>query len=81
MDEQPRRYRNLLALLWLPLALAIVVPAVVLLGLSFYVRTAAMALAGLIKYLFGYKSRSQGGQTLQPPHKIDAGVPAKEKQD
>ena len=80
MDENSRHYRNWLALLWLPLALLIMVPVVILLGLSFYVRAAVTSLAMLIRYLLGYKTSIPSGGPMQPPHVFEVPVPAKKKE-
>ena len=74
MDEQPRRSRFLPALLWLPLALILVVPAVVLLAIAFYVRAAVSGVASLVRYLWGFKPVT--GTSTQRPHllKISVGV-------
>jgi hypothetical protein len=77
MDEQPRRYRHLLALLWFPLALLLVIPAVLLLGLSLYVRAVAIALANLIRYVFGVKTPPAGTQSPHPPFLFEIGVLSK----
>ena len=68
MDEKPQRFRRLLALVWLPLALLIVVPVVVLLGLSYYVRAIVLGVFGLVRLLFGYKDPIPPAAPMQPPH-------------
>jgi len=69
MDERPRRLSNLLALLWLPLALAILAPVLVVLALSFYLRAAASGLASLARYLSGRPAPPM--PATQRPHFID----------
>jgi hypothetical protein len=80
VDEQPRRYRNMLALLWLPLALVILVPAVILLGLSYYVRAVVVVLGGLVRWLLGYRRPPPPAASVQPPHLIETVIAAKKLQ-
>jgi hypothetical protein len=78
MDEQPRRHRYLVALVWFPLALVIGVPVVILLGLSFYVRAAATALAALFRFVTGRKAPPEA--PTQAPHLFELGVPSEKQQ-
>jgi hypothetical protein len=77
MDERPPLYRRLLVLLWLPLALALVLPAVLLLGVAYYLRAAVMALTSLARFAGGDKTPPPA--STQPPHIFEIGVPAKKK--
>jgi hypothetical protein len=76
MEEQRRPYRTLLALVGLPLALVIVVPVVVLLGLSFYLRVAFLALVYCVRYLLGHKAAPADVTSVQPPHCLELPVHA-----
>src|SRR5437588_10990642 len=69
MDEQPRHYQHLLALLWLPAALVLVVPVVILLGMSLYVRATVTALASLVGAVprLADPSREKENAFLPPP--------------
>ena len=78
MEERPKRYRYLLALLWLPLALVLVVPAVVLLAVAFYVRAAVAAVASLVRYFLTFKPTSAAA--TQRPHLLKISVAAKKSQ-
>ena len=76
MDEKPR--------LWLsadrgvdPPALLLLIATVILLGLSYYIRAAVMALAGLFRFLLGRKPSPP--VSTQPPHVFTAVVPALDK--
>ena len=78
MEERPKRYRYLLALLWLPLALVLVVPAVVLLAVAFYARAALTAVVSLVRYLLTFKPPSAAA--TQRPHLLRVNVAAKKGQ-
>jgi hypothetical protein len=77
MDEKPRLWRYLLIVLSLFPALLLLVAAVVLLGLSYYVRAAVVALAGLFRILLGRKQSVPAA--TQPPHLFPAEVPTLDK--
>ena len=76
MDRQRPRYRILLALLWLPLAFAILIPAIILLGLSFYIRAVMAGLAALGRSLLRVKRPSPSAAT-QAPHLIEIATSVK----
>jgi hypothetical protein len=73
MDEQPRQY--LLALVWLPVAILMVVPIVILLGVSVYLRAAAIGLFGLARLLLGRKPAIPNAWVTQPPHFLKTTAP------
>jgi hypothetical protein len=68
-------YRKLLALVSLPLAVAIVIPVIVVLGLSYYVRAAVIGLIGIVRHFLGYKPPAETAP-VQPPHVFEAGETA-----
>jgi hypothetical protein len=76
MDERPKNIWRWFALAWLPLALILLVPVVIVLGVSFYVRAAAVGIYGLIRSLLGFKPALPVAAT-QPPHLFE--IPAAEK--
>lgn len=76
MDERGRTWSSLLAIVWLPLAVVLFLPAILLLGLTYYVRALAVAVAGLIASLLGLKSKP-AVVSIQPPHFFESKVDAK----
>ena len=85
MEEQPNHHRFWRYLLWLPLALLVVLPAVILLAAFYYVRAAVVALWSLLLFLVGYKRPAPSLEApTQPPHFMDglaAKKPVDEKRD
>jgi len=81
MDGQSPRYRHWLSLVVLPLALVIMVPVVVVLGLSFYVRAAVIGLVTLIRYLLDKEMPAAPGDATQPPHLFDVPIATQKNQE
>jgi hypothetical protein len=77
MAGQRPRYWDLLAFVWLALALLLIVPLVILLGLSYYLRAAALAVASLFRSLLGHKPSLSSPVPTQGPHRFEVGVTAK----
>ena len=79
MEEQPNIYRKVRRILWIPLALLLLLPAIVLLAVWYYVRATVSALISLVRYLLGYKTPVAPTESpTQPPHFLD-NIPATRK--
>jgi hypothetical protein len=81
MDERTRSFWRWLNLVWLPLALLIMVPVVILLGVSYYLRAVVVGSYGLICYLLGVRPALPPNASTQPPHLFDIPSPAKKNQE
>jgi hypothetical protein len=71
--------RALLAAASLTLALVIAIPVIIVVGLSYYVRAAAMALVDLIRRLLGHKPPPETAP-VRSPHLFEAGTPAEKRE-
>jgi hypothetical protein len=81
MDERSRRFWRWFNLVWLPLALLIMVPVVILLGVSYYVRAVVVGTYGLICYLLRVRPSLPPNTPTQPPHVFDISYPVKKNQE
>jgi hypothetical protein len=78
MDEQPKRFRQILVWLCLPPALIVMVPVVVLFAIALYLRAAAIGFAMLVRVAVGHKSTSVAA--TQGPHLLRVNVGVKKAQ-
>jgi hypothetical protein len=78
MDEQPKRYRQILVWLCLPPALIIMVPVVVFFAFALYLRAAAIGVAMLVRVALKHKSASVAA--TQGPHLLRVNVGVKKAQ-
>jgi hypothetical protein len=76
MDEQPKRFRQFLVWLWLPPALIVIVPVVVLFAIALYLRAAAIGFAMLLRVALKHKSVA----ATQGPHLLRVNVGVKKVQ-
>ncbi len=77
MDEQPKRFRQILAWLWLPPALLLMVPVVALFAIALYLRAAAIGLAMLVRAALKYRTPSV--TATQGPHLFKVSIGASVK--
>jgi hypothetical protein len=76
MDEQPKRFRQILVWLCLPPALIIMVPVVVFFAVALYIRAAAIGFAMLV----GVALKNKSVATTQAPHLLRVNVGVKKGQ-